>query len=432
MFKKSCLALALVLLVSSGLWANGLNLNGLGARACAMGGAFVGLADDYSAVYWNPAGLALLQKPTFGLTGEVLLPSSTYGFTGFEMKTENKMYPAGILGYFRPVSQKVVVGLAVFTPSGIGADWNNPGLEEAMISPYPPAAFTPAVEAYRWRSFIGAITIAPSIAVKLSEMVSLGATLNINYGFFKTDQWGQYQVIPNPPKIPILFNFGQATMDVKGWGVGATFGLLVKPSDRVSFGLTYRLQSKLKLSGPTTLENLPLLNPALPDTTPSKLDATNPMWLAGGIAVKPLANLTFTFDLQWTNWKKLDVLEVEFTDPAWLAAGETGNTLELYWADKLQIRFGAEYLMGNLAIRGGYYYDPAPAPDDTMNILIPSFTYNSFQLGFGYKMGSSSGLDFCVEYLAGQKRTITSETAAMPGIYTMNIWVPMLSFHHSF
>ncbi len=31
---------------------------GLGARAVAMGGAFVGLADDVTAIHWNPAGLA--------------------------------------------------------------------------------------------------------------------------------------------------------------------------------------------------------------------------------------------------------------------------------------------------------------------------------------------------------------------------------------
>jgi len=38
--------------------ANGLNLNSLGTRALTMGGAFVGLADDFSAIYWNPAGIA--------------------------------------------------------------------------------------------------------------------------------------------------------------------------------------------------------------------------------------------------------------------------------------------------------------------------------------------------------------------------------------
>ncbi len=36
---------------------------GLGGRALAMGGAFVGLADDVTAIFWNPAGLASLDHP---------------------------------------------------------------------------------------------------------------------------------------------------------------------------------------------------------------------------------------------------------------------------------------------------------------------------------------------------------------------------------
>lgn len=35
---------------------------GFGARALGMGGAYTGVADDYSAVYWNPAGLAMIRK----------------------------------------------------------------------------------------------------------------------------------------------------------------------------------------------------------------------------------------------------------------------------------------------------------------------------------------------------------------------------------
>ena len=30
---------------------------GLGSRAQAMGGAYIGAADDWTAMYWNPAGL---------------------------------------------------------------------------------------------------------------------------------------------------------------------------------------------------------------------------------------------------------------------------------------------------------------------------------------------------------------------------------------
>jgi hypothetical protein len=38
---------------------------GIGPRALGMGGAFVALADDASSVYWNPAGLAFVENPTF-------------------------------------------------------------------------------------------------------------------------------------------------------------------------------------------------------------------------------------------------------------------------------------------------------------------------------------------------------------------------------
>jgi len=429
MTKKLCLALSAVLLLTSGLLANGLNLNGFGARAAAMGGAFVGLADDYTAVFWNPAGLALMKKGTFGLTGSFLMPSSSYALDTYSMKTESKTYPAGLLGFFTPIGDKVVVGLGAYTLSGLGADWKNTGLEEMLVYPTPTGAFTPPLGAYRWMSFIGSVTIAPSIAVKLSDKVFFGATFNINYGFFKIDQWGEYQVIAKPP---IIFNFGQANMNVTGWGFGATFGLLVKPSDRVSFGLTYRLASKIKMSGTSSLENLPLLNGALPDTSPAKLTATSPMWLAGGLAVKPTEKLTITFDLQWTNWKKLDTLTVGLTDPTWNAFGVSENTLTLNWADKLQIRGGLEYKMGDFSVRAGYYYDPAPAPDSTMNILIPSFTYNSITAGFGYKKGHF-GFDLGLEYLMGQSRTVAPYPPApeipqnMPGLYKMNIFVPMFS-----
>jgi hypothetical protein len=40
---------------------------GLGARALGMGGAFVGVADDATAGFWNPAGLVQIQMRTFGI-----------------------------------------------------------------------------------------------------------------------------------------------------------------------------------------------------------------------------------------------------------------------------------------------------------------------------------------------------------------------------
>ena len=38
------------------------NFAGVGVRAMGMGGAFAGVADDFTAMYWNPAGLAQINR----------------------------------------------------------------------------------------------------------------------------------------------------------------------------------------------------------------------------------------------------------------------------------------------------------------------------------------------------------------------------------
>ena len=43
---------------------------GIGARAAGMGGAFVSLADDPSAMFWNPAGLATANGLQLFISGE--------------------------------------------------------------------------------------------------------------------------------------------------------------------------------------------------------------------------------------------------------------------------------------------------------------------------------------------------------------------------
>jgi len=423
--KKMSVGLAVILALASGLLGNGLNLNGFGARAASMGGAFVGLADDFTAVFWNPAGLALLSKGTFGLTGDLLVPKSKYYLnSSFDMKTKNKYYPAGLIGYFQPIGDRVVVGLGAYTLSGLGADWNNTGFETAKAYPTPPTFFDPPLENYIWRSFIGSITLAPSVAVKIADGLFFGATLNINYGFFQTDQWGTSAVLPTKP--PTLVNLGQQSLDIKGWGYGATFGFLVKPNERMSFGLTYRTQSKMKLCGTMGIENIGLLE--LPVSSDTSLEVPSPTWLAGGVAVKPLENLTVTFDLQWTNWAKLSTLNLVFDDPLWAAALAAESAMVLNWKNRLQVRGGLEYTAGDLAIRAGYYHDPAPAPAETMNVLIPSFTFDGLTAGFGYRKGGFK-VDVGLEYLIGQKRTVAE--GMMPGVYEMKIWVPMLALGYA-
>lgn len=431
------LVAVLVAALATGLLANGLNLNGFGARATGMGGAYVSLANDYTAVFWNPAGLAEMAKAQFGLDFDALYPTGKYSLGSFTMKTEKKLYPAGLAGYVQPIGKNIVVGLGAYTLSGLGADWVNPGLEAALVSPIPPAAFTPTLGTYDWRSFIGSVTIAPSIAVKVNEMLYLGASFNLNYGFFQTDQWGKYAIVmppasPAPGNVatvaPTIVNFGQQTLNVKGWGYGATFGIKVKPAEWISIGATYRTESKISLKGTMEIENISLLG--LAPSSDASMKVTSPMWLAGGVSVKPVAGLTLAADAQYTNWKKLDTIAITFANPVWAAALAEDAALTLNWINKTQFRFGAEYDFGTFAIRGGYYFDPAPTPDATLNILTPSFSFKSMVLGIGYKTGGLR-LDAAVEYLTGKTRTI-APPAAMPGVYEEKVLCPTVGLSFSF
>jgi len=59
-----------------------LNL-GIGARALGMGRAFTGLSDDFSALYWNPAGLVQQDKVEFLSTHINLFEDTYYDSLGF-------------------------------------------------------------------------------------------------------------------------------------------------------------------------------------------------------------------------------------------------------------------------------------------------------------------------------------------------------------
>ncbi|UCE25649.1 MAG: PorV/PorQ family protein [Candidatus Zixiibacteriota bacterium] len=56
---------------------------GLGARALGMGGGFTSLADDASAIFYNPAGLPLLDYQEVSLMHMDLFEGTTYNFAGW-------------------------------------------------------------------------------------------------------------------------------------------------------------------------------------------------------------------------------------------------------------------------------------------------------------------------------------------------------------
>ncbi len=403
----------LIACCASTLSANGLNLNGSGSRAMGMAGAVISWTNDVSLFYFNPAGAAFAEKSWVSLFETNLLPSGTYALSayGIDAKTQSKVYPAGALGFVKPLSDKLTVGIGVYTPSGTGSAWDGADLKNLAGG-----------QVTTWKSFFGVFTVSPLLAYKVSDQLSFGASINLNYGMLKIER-------------PAL---GQYKEDLNGIGFGATVGMQYKPSDKFSLGLSFKPPVKVTLKGDATMAGAALVGAATASDITRK--ATLPMWLGAGVSFKPLDKLRLGLDVNWTNWKKLDEIPVEFSDAYWTmlmgvpaAKAAFDQTIPLDWKDCLQVRVGAEYMVNEQwSLRAGYMRDPSPTPLTTMSILLPQIPYNMFTVGAGYT-GDKLSVHAALEILRGQEQTVPLAAGnRMPGVHNMNILVPSITIAYRF
>ncbi|MGE5741211.1 MAG: OmpP1/FadL family transporter [Candidatus Aminicenantes bacterium RBG_16_66_30] len=427
-------AMTALFLLPSFAPANGLNLNGLGSRAQGMGGAFVSIANDFSAVFWNPAGAAGFRQTTFGFCAADTIPRTTFlqhqeasAVPLVDARTKTSHYLGFLAGYYRPVSSKVVLGIGISTPTAQGTMWN--GADFAGVSNG--VAYDRSSRGY-------AFSFSPMVAVKLSEAISFGAAVNIDHGTFTLKTPYGMSTWPTTllvfwidPNLGAPVDLGQYEENMNGWGFGATLGLLVKPFEKLSVGLTVRTPSTVFFKGAANLSNLSLYG--FPASSDLKRQIAWPLRIAGGLSFRPFERVLLSADVNWTRWSKLDRITTEYLDPAWIALMEFDgtNVRALDWKDALQIRFGAEYLLDpSTSLRAGYYHDPAPGPDSTLDVLLPTFTNNVFSVGVGKTLGGLQ-LDFGLEFMAGNKRQLSSLLFA-PRDFGMHAFVPTASVSYKF
>ncbi|MBN2000623.1 outer membrane protein transport protein, partial [candidate division KSB1 bacterium] len=170
---NSILAMITILgvLWSTHLFAAGVDLTAIGARAQALGGNYRGVSDDWSAMYWNPAGLVFTSglKAGFGL--EFASPSATYtagksqlggpfSATKFGKAVENEPlnFVLPSLGVYYS-NEKYAFGIGAWAPFGLGAKWNLLDTD-AYNSNYPE---------FEWEDNMQVIDIHPTFSYKINE-----------------------------------------------------------------------------------------------------------------------------------------------------------------------------------------------------------------------------------------------------------------------
>ena len=124
------LGLALLLVISAVTLADGIGAfsafkNGIGARALAMGGAFVAVCDDATAMLWNPAGLAQLDDTRLsGMSTDVFGLGITHQYVGAITTFAN-------LGIGLGWERASITGQEVDDQGGLGGTFT--WLEQAII-----------------------------------------------------------------------------------------------------------------------------------------------------------------------------------------------------------------------------------------------------------------------------------------------------------
>jgi len=184
------LTILITTLFSLSLFAsNGTQIGTVGARSTAMGSSFRGLADDWSAVYHNPAGLTQLGKWSIGISSGLIMPTGSYtpvnypisttvlpfaGMATGEVNLVEKTFVVPALNIIHKVNEKLAVGLGVYAPFGLGTEFDI----FSVPSNYN-ALTAPDIKENESFSDHQVINIQPTIAYQVTEKLSLG--LGVSY-----------------------------------------------------------------------------------------------------------------------------------------------------------------------------------------------------------------------------------------------------------
>jgi long-subunit fatty acid transport protein len=290
LFSSSCL---LVILFSPGeAQANPLDAFGLGSRGAAMGGAVAADVRDFSANYYNPAGLALAHG--FELSIGYFRADHSLSMNG----QDNQVDPVkGLVG------GAVVPGHLFGAPFAIGVGLHIPDDRLTRVRALPQTQ--PRWELYDNRNqrlvFQADVAISPLPWLQLGGGVTYMASTRA-----QLDITGDIDA--GTPTDSLLRHQVDADLTLVAY---PQFGARVELSKRAALGLVYRGQFSLDLNIAANVQtgarlgasgsgmDITSLALALQSDT---VDMFLPQQVVLGSSFEPIDGLHANFDLTWVNW----------------------------------------------------------------------------------------------------------------------------------
>jgi long-chain fatty acid transport protein len=376
---------------------------------CAMGRAGAGVASpckDGSAMFFNPAGLALDTSPVVSGQLAVIAPRGkfTNSTTSLVSAMNDRIIPAPAAYGAMPWGPHVVVGVGLFAPYGLVTDW--PNTSEGRFLGY--------------FSSIKSYYVQPTVAARVTSHVFVGGGVDVSHTSLELKRRVDLSTTPiagtpltfGALGVPRGTDFADIDLTGSGNHVGGHVGIIVEATDHVSFGARYLFRQHVDVTNgkvattqiPTGLVlRVPL--PGLPAGTP--IDAiVQPSFAPGGalsnqtaattlplpdqfvvgVAISPTQKLKILADYQRTHWSLFDTITIvnQFAPPTVLVES---------YRDTDGVRVGGEYEVGGAIVRAGFDAHNAGAPDQSVTPVLPEAPRKEFAAGVALPLGSTMRVD---------------------------------------
>ena len=365
---------------------------GVGARTMGMGGASLGLSDDFTALYWNPAGMAQIQKFEFfsSLSHNVAIADTYFIGDAAKTTTSRSQMRLNSIGFVYPLETRqggLAVGFGYNRPQnfdyqtatqgvdpGSGTDFSGFAVDETDVNSGGIGIWSFGASVYVTKRLLVGGSLDFWNGKSLNELdVEATDILNVD------NDWSQFRY--------------DDEVDREYSGVGGRIGLLAHLTENINLGLTLVSPVALGVDEVWHQSTVDVFDDGEKSTDSTRGAQTyhieRPVEIGVGAAVKLFnKQLILAGDVQLTDWTQTRY------DPA-PADDIPKNNFEEYYATTLQVRLGVEYLVPIIAthIRLGYLRDPIPfrhSEVDTHDFLtagIGKIFEDSLKLDVTYVLG---------------------------------------------
>lgn len=416
---RLAIACALALLVGGRAHAAGFLIFEQGAKAMGMSQAYTAQADDPSAMFFNPGGLAFQHERDF-MAGVTLVQLGNSKFEGAAPfpgpgaranQSDQIVTPIHVY-WVEPINDRLTFGLAVNMPFGLSTEWDDP-------DDFPGRFISEKAE-------LRSIDVNPQVAWQITDRFGVGVGV-----------WSRSADVQLKRRAAIVDPFTQSAVEVArvvlesdldtdfGWNVG----VLHRVTDRVSWGASYRSTTKIDFGGDGRLTQVPTGNPALDalvsgllpfdQDLPLTTSIEFPDLASLGVAIRLTDTVLFEADFNWAGWSTFDTLRIDFASPNDALDSEVVSN----WDDANQYRFGVNWTgHGDAEWRFGWYIDETPQPDEAVSPLLPDADRIGYSVGWGKPLGATF-LDLAVLYVDFDTRTTTTNSDGFQGTYRSDVWL---------